>query len=122
MFSKIEFRAKAIKQMKLIILELVQDSINQSFYKKAINSIKSLRKACVQEEEFIPKFNKFLQKMNTIFSNVDCQDFLEMMELNEIILIPQQTVISKDSMHLVSSNYLIQKYSLVGNTKSNYDP
>lgn len=51
--------------MKTVIFSLIETSIRGSFYEKAIECIKALRKGCTNEYEEVeaPEFNKFLYSL-----------------------------------------------------------
>lgn len=51
---------EALTQMKAIILEFVKHSIQGDVYEKAIECLRSMRKACKDNDEAQP-FNEFLK-------------------------------------------------------------
>ncbi len=55
--------------MKIIIVEIVRSSINGSGYEKAIECLKALREACVDENE-CQVFNRFLRKLKQNVHNM----------------------------------------------------
>ena len=64
----------AIKQLQNIIIKFIQDSFKGSYYIKALDCVKSLREACISEEE--PKlFNIFLEELRSNFPNEKYIDF-----------------------------------------------
>jgi len=80
----------AIDQMQRIIIKIIEDSIQNQFYQKAIECLMALRRGCVIEAES-EKFNTFLR---TIKSQYDApgkkrQDFWEFIKLKKISLITQ---------------------------------
>ncbi|CAD8123928.1 unnamed protein product [Paramecium sonneborni] len=49
----------ALQQMQKVIIGLVDQSVKGSFFPKALECLKEMRKACISEDE-VPVFNKFL--------------------------------------------------------------
>lgn len=49
----------AIKQMQKVIMSMINESVRGSFFEKAIECLKEMRKACINEEE-PEQFNKYL--------------------------------------------------------------
>ena len=52
----------AMNQMQKIIVRFIDESVKDSFHDKALECLKEMRKAAIQEEE-IEVFNKFLNNL-----------------------------------------------------------
>lgn len=57
----------ALKQIKILIMRYVNESLQGSFYKKAIDCLREMRKGCVSEEE-VDVFNGFMMEIREKFS------------------------------------------------------
>lgn len=65
--KKVDLVDDAVKQMQKLILRYVNESIQGSFYKMAIDCLKELRKGCISEDE-AQIFNVFLYEIREKFS------------------------------------------------------
>lgn len=65
--KKVDLVDDAIKQMQKLILRYVNESLQGSFYKMAIDCLKEMRKGCVGEDE-VDSFNVFLFEIREKFS------------------------------------------------------
>ena len=67
----------AIKQLQDIIFKFIKESFKGSYFIKALECIKTLREACIIDEE--PNmFNKFLEEIKINFSNDKYFDFCKL--------------------------------------------
>lgn len=57
----------ALLQIQKIILRLVDESLQGSFYEKAIDCLKEMRNACISQEE-PDQFNAFLRFLKERYS------------------------------------------------------
>ena len=73
----------AIQQMQKVIFQIVDDSLGNQFYQKAIDSILSLRKGCIEEEES-SQFNAFILQCKQFYQNKRKNDFFVLMQKNSI--------------------------------------
>eukprot|EP01091_Cochliopodium_minus_P020569 TRINITY_DN901_c1_g1_i1.p1 TRINITY_DN901_c1_g1~~TRINITY_DN901_c1_g1_i1.p1 ORF type:complete len:600 (+),score=299.96 TRINITY_DN901_c1_g1_i1:166-1800(+) len=73
----------AIQQMQKVIFQIVDDSLGNQFYGKAIEAIKVLRKGCIEEEESL-QFNSFLNQSKIFYKNKRKNDFFLFLEKNKI--------------------------------------
>eukprot|EP01126_Amoeba_proteus_P003565 TRINITY_DN11192_c0_g1_i10.p1 TRINITY_DN11192_c0_g1~~TRINITY_DN11192_c0_g1_i10.p1 ORF type:complete len:623 (+),score=149.93 TRINITY_DN11192_c0_g1_i10:2070-3938(+) len=65
---------KAIKEICNLILSFVHESIQKSYYNKAIDCVKTLREGCIMEEES-EQFNSFMVQMKKNFKDKRRHDF-----------------------------------------------
>lgn len=72
--------------MEKRILQLVNDSIRDQFYSKALECLVALRQGCVQEEE-PDSFNKFLRSLRNLFEGKRRNDFWELVASSNITLV-----------------------------------
>eukprot|EP01127_Copromyxa_protea_P011894 TRINITY_DN3045_c0_g1_i1.p1 TRINITY_DN3045_c0_g1~~TRINITY_DN3045_c0_g1_i1.p1 ORF type:complete len:657 (-),score=135.16 TRINITY_DN3045_c0_g1_i1:11-1981(-) len=77
---------KAITEMSALILKLVHESVQKSYYKKAIDCIECLRSGCMQEEES-SQFNSFIQQVKKFFKDKRRHDFWQLLVAHRITLI-----------------------------------
>jgi ATP-dependent DNA helicase 2 subunit 2 len=77
---------KAITQMKELVFKLVNHSIGDQYYDKALRCAQALRAGCIQEEES-EEFNKFLREMRLHFENRKRADFWLLIVANKITLV-----------------------------------
>lgn len=78
---------KAIKQMQVIIIEIVQSSVYGSHFSKALECIKTLRRASISEMES-ENFNKFMYKIKKLAEkDKSIKAFFNSMKENQINLI-----------------------------------
>jgi len=68
---------KAIEQMKNRIVQLVNDSVRDQLYPKAIDCLQALRAGTIREEES-QTFNSFLKELRNYFEGKRRQDFWQM--------------------------------------------
>ena len=83
---KIDRVQDALRQMQSIIERYVRCSLNGDLYEKAFDCLKSMRQACISEDE-APIFNKFMDKVKDLFSIGPHQDFFGMMVRSKFSLI-----------------------------------
>eukprot|EP00817_Percolomonadidae_sp_ATCC50343_P003531 CAMPEP_0117422930 /NCGR_PEP_ID=MMETSP0758-20121206/3687_1 /TAXON_ID=63605 /ORGANISM="Percolomonas cosmopolitus, Strain AE-1 (ATCC 50343)" /LENGTH=767 /DNA_ID=CAMNT_0005205877 /DNA_START=123 /DNA_END=2426 /DNA_ORIENTATION=+ len=57
---------RAIDEMSKVIVRLIENSVRDLYYEKAVHCLIALRKGCVQEEEPY-KYNNFLRQIRTSF-------------------------------------------------------
>lgn len=79
---------QAIEQMKARILQLVNDSIRDQLFKKALDCLVSLRKGCVREDE-PDAFNDFLKQIRSMFELKKKKDFWLLIKTQVITLISE---------------------------------
>lgn len=77
---------KAIDGMKKKILQLVNDSLLNQYYPKAIECLNALRDGCIQEEES-ETFNNFLRDLRKYFKGKRKNDFWNLIVSKKISLI-----------------------------------
>lgn len=77
---------RAIEEMQAMIIKLINDSINDQYYNKALNCLIALRKGCIDEEES-ESFNKFLRRIKTMYSTGKRKGFWELIKKNKLNLI-----------------------------------
>jgi len=68
---------KAIEQMKNRIVQLVNDTVRDQLYPKAIDCLQALRAGTIREEES-QTFNSFLKELRNYFEGKRRQDFWQM--------------------------------------------
>ena len=80
---------KAIEQMKERIQQLVNDSIKDQLYIKAIECLKALREGCIKEEE-AAAFNTFLRLLRSMYEDKKKNEFWLLIRKNKISLIHEE--------------------------------
>eukprot|EP01063_Lacrimia_lanifica_P011323 TRINITY_DN18130_c0_g1_i1.p2 TRINITY_DN18130_c0_g1~~TRINITY_DN18130_c0_g1_i1.p2 ORF type:complete len:814 (+),score=333.55 TRINITY_DN18130_c0_g1_i1:102-2444(+) len=81
-----DFVQKALDGMRVVVRQLVQDSIGSQLYGKALHCITTLRTTCVHEDE--PKFfNGFMREIKAAFSVGKRAAFWEMVKEAGVTLI-----------------------------------
>ncbi|KAL3698242.1 hypothetical protein R1sor_012318 [Riccia sorocarpa] len=81
--------AKAIKEIKKIIIDLLDSAYNGNTYEKAMACLEALRKGCVVQEE-PSEFNTFLEEIATRCRGKRQNDFWELVVSKNITLISQE--------------------------------
>jgi len=76
----------ALEQMKEIIIKFIVESFKGSYYTRALDCIKVLRDACLDEDE-IDIFNIFLNKLRINFPKEKFMDFWKLFIDNRIMMI-----------------------------------
>jgi len=69
----------AIEQLKSVIFQLVDDSLGNQLYKKAVEAIQTMRKGCIKEEEAF-QFNEFLQQCKQFYKDKRKDDFWQFLK------------------------------------------
>jgi ATP-dependent DNA helicase 2 subunit 2 len=77
---------KAIEQMQRQIVKLVNESVRDSYYSKALDCLKALRKGCVDQAEVEP-FNKFLADMKKNYRGSKRDEFWRLIQSESVSLI-----------------------------------
>eukprot|EP01132_Coremiostelium_polycephalum_P004803 gene4803-5989_t len=98
---------KAITLMKGRIVQLVNDSLKDQFYQKAIDCVKELRFGCIRESES-ESFNLFLQEIRGYYEGKKRDDFWQKIITNSITLINENesdssTVSEKESREFLEN-------------------
>lgn len=98
--------------MSALILKLVHESVQKSYYKKAIECILALREGCIQEEES-EQFNTFMGQVKKFFKDKRRHDFWLMLVQNKISLITQDesddSEVSSEVRHTNTFDWNIQE-------------
>jgi ATP-dependent DNA helicase 2 subunit 2 len=76
----------AIGQMKSIIIKFILESFKGSYYIKALDCLKELREACIQEDE-VELFNSFMDEFRQNFPKEKFVDLWRLIADNKITLI-----------------------------------
>ena len=79
----------AIEGMKIVISQLVEDSIGAAFYDRAIACLRALREGCVKEEE-AREYNEFLVASRAVFENKKRDAFWKRVEKEGLTLISEE--------------------------------
>lgn len=77
---------KAIEQMRARILQLVNDSVRDQLYPKALECLRALREGALQEGES-DVFNKFLREMRSFYERKRRDDFWKQVVAAKLSLI-----------------------------------
>eukprot|EP01133_Synstelium_polycarpum_P006600 gene6600-7664_t len=80
---------KAITLMKNRIVQLINDSLKDQFYQKALECIQELRNGCKRESES-EVFNSFLQELRGYYESKKRDDFWLLLVAHHITLISEQ--------------------------------
>ncbi|EGG24234.1 ATP-dependent DNA helicase [Cavenderia fasciculata] len=80
---------KAINLMRSRIVQLVNDSLKDQFYQKALECVVALRQGCIKESES-DAFNTFLQELRDYFESKKRDDFWQLLVTWKITLINDQ--------------------------------
>lgn len=81
-----DLTGNAMEQMKNIIIKFILESFKGSYYVKAIECIKALRDACIEENE-VSFFNDFLQELKLDFPKEKFMEIWKLIIENKITLI-----------------------------------
>ncbi len=76
----------AMGQMKTIIVKFILESFKGSYYIKALDCLKELREACIQEDE-VELFNSFMEEFRQNFPKEKFVDLWRLISDNKITLI-----------------------------------
>ena len=76
----------AVKQMQKLILRYVNESLQGSFYRMAIDCLRELRKGCISEDE-VDAYNSFLHEIREKFSQGKQMNFWLEVSLSIIFFI-----------------------------------
>ncbi|EFA77444.1 ATP-dependent DNA helicase [Heterostelium album PN500] len=77
---------KAISLMKQRIVQLVNDSLKDQFYQKALECVVALRRGSIKESESLV-FNQFLRELRDYYESKKRDDFWQLIVTNQIGLI-----------------------------------
>lgn len=90
-----EWVSKAIKEMKILISNLLENASDGSSYDKAIDCLSALRKGCILEQE--PNdFNQFMLDSLEICKERKLNRFLELLISKHITLISKEEAVDSD--------------------------
>ncbi|KAK9273866.1 hypothetical protein L1049_018678 [Liquidambar formosana] len=104
--------AKAIKDMKNKIFDLVEDSYEGDNYPEALDCLVALHKGCILEQE--PKqFNDFLHHLCTFCQEKDLKSFCEFLASKEIGLITKTEAIDSDVTDDEARSFMVKAESKV---------
>jgi len=84
-----DLATKAMEQMCEIIQKFINESFKGSYYIKAIDCLKVLRDACIDEDE-AHFFNKFLESLKSSFQVEKFMDWWKLVIDNRITLISKR--------------------------------
>ncbi|KAF5184738.1 Atp-dependent dna helicase 2 subunit ku80 [Thalictrum thalictroides] len=98
---------KAIKDMKALIYELVENSYRGDTYEKAVNCLVALRKGCILEHES-KQFNELLRRITKFCQEIDLITFCEFLLTKHITLITKTEAIDSDVGDEEALRYLIK--------------
>ena len=104
----------AIEQIKKVIFQLIDDSLGNQLYKKALEAIEALRRGCIKEEES-SHFNDFLEECKQFYKEKRRDDFWQFLKKNKIFPISFDE--SDDSN--LSSSQALSFYETENKSKSN---
>ena len=76
----------AMDQMKDIVVKFIVESFKGSYYIRAMECIKALRDACIEEDE-VDLFNGFLNKLRNEFPKEKFMDFWRLIVENRVSII-----------------------------------
>ena len=96
---------KAIEQMKERIQRLLNESVKDQLYPKALDCMKALREGCVQEEE-PAAFNTFLQLLRSIHKGKRHDGFWQLLVSTSISLIHEEECEESDVTKEESTSFL----------------
>ncbi|XP_057546742.1 ATP-dependent DNA helicase 2 subunit KU80 isoform X3 [Amaranthus tricolor] len=99
---------KAIRGLKTKILDLLDDSIDQNNYDKALACLFALRKGCVLEQE-PAQFNNFLGYLNRYCKEQDLHDFCEFLGSKGMTLITKTEAPDSDVPDEAGRSYLVNR-------------
>lgn len=100
---------KAIEQMKECIIQLLNDSVKDQLYPKALACIQSLRKGCIQEEE-PAAFNTFIRLIRSMNEGKRHNAFWELVSSQKISLIHEEECEESDITKEESDEVSIKQY------------
>jgi len=86
---QVDLVSEAINQMMGLVERLVLSSMKADLYEKAFDCLKTLREACVKEDEGAV-FNKFMEKMKKQFASGEHKGFWEKVKANRVSLITNE--------------------------------
>jgi ATP-dependent DNA helicase 2 subunit 2 len=81
-----DLTVKAINQMKDMIVKFILESFKGSYYIKALDCLKTLREACVDEDE-VDIFNDYMKELKHTFPKEKLLDFWKLIYDNRVSLI-----------------------------------
>ena len=96
---------KAIEQMKERIQRLLNDSVKDQLYPKALDCMKALREGCVEEEE-PAAFNTFIQLLRSIHEGKRHDGFWQLLVSSSISLIHEEECQESDVTKEESRSFL----------------
>ncbi|XP_010277368.1 PREDICTED: ATP-dependent DNA helicase 2 subunit KU80 [Nelumbo nucifera] len=102
-----EWVNKAIKDMKNIIFDLVENSYEGDTYQKAVECLIAFRKGCILEQE--PKqFNDFLRHLCKFCRKKDLSSFCEFLTSKQITLITKTEAVDSDATEEEARSFLVK--------------
>eukprot|EP00268_Persea_americana_P001015 TRINITY_DN10302_c0_g3_i2.p1 TRINITY_DN10302_c0_g3~~TRINITY_DN10302_c0_g3_i2.p1 ORF type:complete len:587 (+),score=125.01 TRINITY_DN10302_c0_g3_i2:1336-3096(+) len=102
-----EWVSKAIRDMKILILNLLENSSERSNCEMAIECLGVLRRGCILEQE--PKeFNQFMQMLYKTCKDRNLNHFLELLLSKHITLISKEEAIDSDVSDDDAKKFLVK--------------
>ncbi|KAJ8626530.1 hypothetical protein MRB53_019837 [Persea americana] len=102
-----EWVSKAIRDMKILILNLLETSSERSNCEMAIECLGVLRRGCILEQE--PKeFNQFMQMLYKTCKDRNLNHFLELLLSKQITLISKEEAIDSDVSDDDAKKFLVK--------------
>eukprot|EP01105_Mastigella_eilhardi_P010054 TRINITY_DN2353_c0_g1_i3.p1 TRINITY_DN2353_c0_g1~~TRINITY_DN2353_c0_g1_i3.p1 ORF type:complete len:753 (-),score=192.03 TRINITY_DN2353_c0_g1_i3:99-2321(-) len=95
----------AVTQLRKRIMQLINDSIQDTYYGKTLECVVALRKGCVMEDEF-QQFNTMLQDMRFQFENKTRNKFWQLVVEKGLSLIHNQECVDSPITPKDSAEYL----------------
>ncbi|KRX10022.1 SPOC like C-terminal domain [Pseudocohnilembus persalinus] len=95
--KKVDLVVKAVEQMQKVITNLVNQSFQGSWYRKALACLKELRKTCINQEE-VQQFNDFLKVLKNEYGqkNHKHNKFWELVVTEGVTLILKSENLTSD--------------------------
>lgn len=105
--SSSEWVQKAIEEMQKYTTALLQNSYEGNTYRKALECVVALRKACIIEQE--PKeFNQFLTKIYERLKSSDVADFFRLLSSKNISLISREEAPDSDVTEEMARSFYLK--------------
>ncbi|KAF2069356.1 hypothetical protein CYY_009327 [Polysphondylium violaceum] len=101
---------KAITLMKERILQLVNDSLKDQYYQKALDCVKELRLGCIKESE-PDQFNTFIKELKSSFQSKKRDDFWQVLVEYNVNLISMEESDSSEITADEANSFLERKSS-----------
>ncbi|XP_058104657.1 ATP-dependent DNA helicase 2 subunit KU80 isoform X2 [Magnolia sinica] len=102
-----EWVSKAIRNMKVLISDLLDSSCEGNHYDKAMECLVALRRGCILEQE--PKeFNQFMQELSKKCKEKNLKRFWELLISKHVTLISKEEAIDSDVADNEAKRFLVK--------------